>query len=78
MTDSGYFFPITYFSMIFLFVYVLFLEFYSQISLHGTMFIFKMHLSLFKKNPIPFLKDKFKSKVLNLYKNNIPLKFLVG
>lgn len=25
------------------------LEFYSQISLHGTMFIFKMHLSLFKK-----------------------------
>ena len=31
------------------------LEFYSQISLHGTMFIFKMNLSLFKKSD-SFLK----------------------
>ena len=63
--------------MIFLFVYVLFLSFILKLVYMGLCLSLKC-IYLFLKNSIPFLKDKFKSKVLNLYKNKIPLKFLVG
>lgn len=56
MTDSGFFFFGNYLLFNYFSVRLrALLEFYSQMNLHRTMFVFKKHLSLLKKSD-SFLK----------------------